>query len=66
MMKRLLRAAKGVLKWIVWQKKFGSKAPKQGDPAPDFELSDVNGENAIRLSQCFGKRPVALVFGSFT
>jgi len=34
--------------------------------APDFELSDVSGENAVSLSDFRGQKPVALVFGSFT
>lgn len=49
-----------------WQQHFDTAAPKLGDPAPDFELSDVNGENTITVSQFRGKKPVALVFGSFT
>ena len=49
-----------------WQKKYDRQAPKVGDLAPDFELYDVNGENPVRLSSFKGKRPVALVFGSFT
>ncbi len=49
-----------------WQKKYDIHAPRVGDIAPDFELMDVNGENSIRLSALIGKRPVALVFGSFT
>lgn|GEM_PF-540829 len=32
-----------------------------GDPAPDFELTDVNG-NAIRLSSYHGSKPVVLAF----
>ena len=37
-----------------------------GDSAPDFELK-VRGENrTIRLSDYRGRKPVALVFGSFT
>lgn len=32
-----------------------------GEPAPDFELLDVNG-NCIRLSNYRGKQPVVLVF----
>ena len=66
MLKRLIRAKKGILEMRAWQKKYDSKAPKRGDLAPDFELSDVNGENPIRLTQFIGQRPVALVFGSFT
>lgn len=42
------------------------KAPKAGDPAPDFTLTDVSGERRVTLSDFQGKKPVALVFGSFT
>lgn len=49
-----------------WFDRCDSLAPKLGDEAPDFELCDTNGENAVRLSNFRGERPVALVFGSFT
>jgi peroxiredoxin len=49
-----------------WQKKHDQLAPKLGDIAPDFELKDSKGQNAIRLSDFRGKKPVVLVFGSFT
>ena len=49
-----------------WQKKYNPLAPKVGDNAPDFELRDANGENAVHLSDFRGKMPVALIFGSFT
>lgn len=49
-----------------WQKKFDARAPKVGDLAPDFQLSDINGENPVRLSDFKGRKPVALMFGSFT
>ena len=49
-----------------WQAARDPHAPKAGDMAPDFELSDVAGAETIRLSDFRGKRPVALVFGSFT
>ncbi len=49
-----------------WQKQYDASAPKVGDTAPDFELSDVNGENPLRLSEFRDKQPVALVFGSYT
>jgi len=49
-----------------WQKKFDAQAPKVGDIAPDFELRDINGEKPVRLSDFQGKKPVALIFGSFT
>ena len=41
-----------------------------GDPAPDFSLPYLPGsgpENVrVRLSDHFGSRPVALIFGSYT
>lgn len=49
-----------------WQNAYDAKAPKAGDMAVDFELRDPNGENPIRLSDFKGKKPVALIFGSFT
>jgi hypothetical protein len=49
-----------------WQMQYDAEAPKGGDPAPDFELRDVNGENPVRLSDWRGQNPVALIFGSFT
>jgi hypothetical protein len=49
-----------------WQMKYDHQAPKVGDLAPDFELLDSAGENRVRLSDFRGRKPVALVFGSFT
>jgi peroxiredoxin len=49
-----------------WQAKYDATAPKVGDIAPDFTLYDVEGANPVRLSDFQGKKPVALVFGSFT
>ena len=37
-----------------------------GDPAPDFQLNYLHSKESIRLSQFKGKKPVALVFGSYT
>ena len=45
---------------------YDADAPKIGDPAPDFELRDINGENPILLSSFQGAKPVVLIFGSFT
>ena len=53
-------------KEMLWQQKFDAAAPRQGDVAPDFELSDVHGENTVRLSDFRSAKPVVLVFGSFT
>jgi hypothetical protein len=49
-----------------WQQKFDPQAPKARDLAPDFELWDVTGERKVRLSDFHGRKPVALIFGSFT
>jgi peroxiredoxin len=48
------------------QKGLNKLAPKAGDMAPDFTLSDISGKESITLSDFRGKKPVALVFGSFT
>jgi peroxiredoxin len=53
-------------KYAAWQKKYDALAPKVGDVAPDFELLDVSGKHSVRLSDFQNKKPVALVFGSFT
>jgi len=46
------------------------QAPEIGDPAPDFDLpfarSPEDLENTVRLSSYAGKKPVALIFGSYT
>ena len=43
-------------------------ALKVGDVAPDFELQRLGGkdEARVKLSSFQGKRPVALIFGSYT
>ena len=48
------------------QKELDRSAPKAGDLAPDFTLYDISGTQPITLSDFRGKKPVALVFGSFT
>ncbi len=48
------------------QMALNKKAPKAGDLAPDFTLKDVSGTKSVTLSDFQGKKPVALVFGSFT
>ncbi|MCI0462350.1 MAG: redoxin domain-containing protein [Gemmataceae bacterium] len=39
---------------------------KANDPAPDFTLSDPKGTRTVKLSDFRGKRPVVLIFGSYT
>ncbi len=38
----------------------------EGDPAPDFTLERADGGPPVTLSSFRGRRPVALVFGSYT
>ena len=47
------------------------RSAQAGAPAPDFTLpwlpgSEKRGVDALSLSSHFGKRPVALIFGSYT
>jgi peroxiredoxin len=37
-----------------------------GDAAPDFKLKTLDGAREVQLSAFRGKRPVVLVFGSYT
>jgi hypothetical protein len=39
---------------------------KVGDAAPDFTLPDLSGKKTITLSSYRDKKPVVLIFGSFT
>jgi hypothetical protein len=49
-----------------WQKTNNPNVPKVGELAQDFELTDVHGVKTVRLSDFRGKKPVVLLFGSFT
>jgi hypothetical protein len=62
----MFRTIVGLRDSVAWHKRYGPQAPKAGDLAPDFELWDVDGQNSVRLSDFSCRRPVALVFGSFT
>ena len=51
---------------VAWQLEHDPRSPKVGELAPDFELQDPSGRMRMRLSDFRGRRPVALVFGSYT
>jgi hypothetical protein len=51
---------------VEWQLAADRKAPKVGELAPDFSLEDPSGRKQVQLSDFRGKRPVALMFGSYT
>jgi Ca2+-binding EF-hand superfamily protein len=44
----------------------GAEGPSLDTIAPDFTLKSPDGKEAITLSSHRGKRPVVLIFGSFT
>jgi hypothetical protein len=39
---------------------------KVGDHAPDVSLVALDGKSPVRLGEAIGRRPLVLVFGSFT
>ena len=41
-------------------------APAIGADAPDFELPRLGSTEQVRLSSFRGRKPVALIFGSYT
>jgi hypothetical protein len=47
-------------------KRLDRLAPRAGDLAPDFTLTDSTGTKTVTLSQFRGLKPVVLVFGSYT
>jgi len=63
-LERIRQTVRGLRESVAWHR--AHRAPREGEPAPDFELRDAKGENPVRLSSFRGKTPVALVFGSFT
>lgn len=43
-----------------------NEGPRPGTPAPEIHLKTQDGESSYRLSDSRGRRPVVLIFGSFT
>jgi hypothetical protein len=64
--KTMMKSAKYRKQHMEWQQKYDVLAPKEGEFAPDFVLSDIDGGNPVRLSDFRDKKPVALIFGSYT
>lgn len=52
--------------WVTGELGSIMEGPKIGHKAPDFDLPDHKRERRIRLSQYRDKKPVVLIFGSFT
>lgn len=42
------------------------EGPAINDPAPDFMVKAIDGDETVRLSDRIGRRPLVLVFGNFT
>jgi len=61
------KAAETIAETLGWE----AASVKPGEPAPDFTLPWLRGADSERgpaftLSSRFGRRPVALIFGSYT
>lgn len=52
--------------WSNVKKLMARKAPNVGETAPDFMLKTQSGDEEIGVSQFVGKKPVVLIFGSYT
>jgi glutathione peroxidase-family protein len=48
------------------KKQEDESGPAVGEEAPDFELRTLEGDRVVKLSDFRGKKPVVLVFGSYT
>ena len=49
----------------IWMRvRAGTLGP--GDTAPDFDLSTVDHTSRVRISDEYCRRPVVLIFGSYT
>ena len=48
------------------KKQEDESGPTVGEEAPDFELRTLEGDRVVKLSDFRGKKPVVLIFGSYT
>lgn len=46
--------------------RMDAKALKVGQEAPNFKLKSLDGESETELSSFQGKKPVVLIFGSYS
>jgi thiol-disulfide isomerase/thioredoxin len=60
--------SRAVLLKGLFRQEIGSlqPGPKVDEPAPDFTLKTVDGQEEVTLSKKIGPKPVVLVFGNFT
>lgn len=52
--------------WLRFRERRETHAPGIGEPAPDFDLPKLGGSGRVALSSFRGRKPVALIFGSYT
>ncbi|MCA9815457.1 MAG: hypothetical protein KC652_10100 [Cyanobacteria bacterium HKST-UBA01] len=45
---------------------YADGAPAQGSQAPDFSLNTLDRKYRVKLSSFKNKKPVVLIFGSYT
>ena len=57
---------KRVPNWETTKKLMARPAPAVGDSAPEFSLKTLDGRETYALAQFRGKKPVVLIFGSYT
>ena len=41
-------------------------APKKGDVAPTFTLKTLDGKKEVDIAKLVGRKPIILIFGSYT
>lgn len=54
------------IKQMIADRQSRDSAPRVGDPAPTFALNTKDGATEVKLADRFSKRPVVLIFGSYT
>jgi peroxiredoxin len=54
------------IKQMEKDRKERDDAPAVGSEAPNFKLKTADGKSEIELTSLRGKKPVVLVFGSYT
>jgi hypothetical protein len=57
---------RNVIGFVMYGRQAKDGKLKVGDPAPDVALVALDGSTSTSLAQWLGRRPLVLVFGSFT
>ncbi len=54
----------GLVRYALPQMRLGEL--RVGDPAPDVEVTALDGHSSFSLRERIGRRPLVLIFGSYT